>query len=427
MVFESHTSSGGDYHSTSSHATSYHAPTRHDDPPLSSAADHGISTSGGGGFAKLPYPIPFKTQSEHLQLLDSHSGTFTSPAASSYAAPPSGGVSHNSYSSSHDSASFSSPSSSQSHSSHSSNSIDPSVQHAADALREILNKKIPYHTSDNTQQIFQQQHTGFDNSIQQHEQHDHQQQQYSNSQGFDYNVINNNHNINNNNNEYDNNNHIREQNGQSNSNQLEYNKVQQYEIPPDPRTYVPAFRPLTGPEVLPVEVFQSHTVHTAYGLPSPQAIQFIRPSKTGRGPSSATKVGFPNYQAPPHGPGNAYLPPSSKSLHSAHPPSAHYLPPLRKYGDSSPPRMHVKRANSPNSLSNKSPMVIVREGPSLRPQSVGTADSSSVHQQQLKHLKETLGPDFEIQKSIGIELGVNNLRPPRPQISRRLTTRTYRN
>lgn len=124
------------------------------------------------------------------------------------------------------------------------------------------------------------------------------------------------------------------------------NPVQQYEIPPDPNTYVPAFKPLSKAPALPYygrygapvavapayavapvqAVYQTHSVATAYGPPA----KYYRPAGTnnnnnfnnhhhhpgGAGPSSFGNglgpIGGPSGGGPSYK-GNMYLPPLGPS------------------------------------------------------------------------------------------------------------------
>lgn len=210
------------------------------------------------------------------------------------------------------------------------------------------------------------------------------------------------------------------------------NPVHQYDIPPDPKTYVPAFKPLSqGVQpfmrygvppvavapvpVVPVQsVYSAHSIHTAYG---PPPAKYFRPTGTnnggGGGGVGLGPVGYKN--TVPHRPGNAYLPPVPQQG-----------PYTRRTLIGGGGKMHGKRMstggpgfNRPNGAFNGGlPGGPLRLSPvlptpvPLRSAAPAVADQQPEHEVQVQRLQDSLGLDIEVQKSISIELdGKGNVKP----------------
>lgn len=330
-------------------------------------------------FAKLPYPVPFKTANQHhhnpthtssgggasfdTQLPVNVGGQAAFDFISSYDAPASGVIDN-----SLNAAAFAG--SSPSGGSFDFNTIPKGApESAVETLREILNKNIPYSETVLDQDKYNKQVINVEYSNQGlatedhhgqiHDTNSHQHATYgapplttssssssfASSTGFgDFHL-----NDQNNFNVQNTFGHHHQQDQQlHNANNYQAgadsNPVQQYEIPPDPRTYVPAFKPL-GKAPLPAPygrygapggyalapaqlVYQTHTVQTAYGHP----VKLYRPAGTNNlnshgGLGSAGGFGQGAAVAPPASllpptqyKGNQYLPPLSPSLPQAYGP-----------------------------------------------------------------------------------------------------------
>ncbi|GAB0091978.1 hypothetical protein DMENIID0001_069040 [Sergentomyia squamirostris] len=141
-------------------------------------------------------------------------------------------------------------------------------------------------------------------------------------------------------------------------------KLTQYDIPTDPQSYVPQFRPLASTQGygLPVGVIQTQTITTAYG--SPQALPSVQHNWLAHPP----KDSYTTYEAM-----------TQKRLQQQNPPKAK---------DSQP-----------------------------------EATDSRVHEQQLHNIKQMLGgKDFDIQRSVSYEIVPGSQRPKRRTILTRRRT-----
>lgn len=240
------------------------------------------------------------------------------------------------------------------------------------------------------------------------------------------------------------------------------NPVQQYEIPPDPKTYVPVFKPLskgplpfygrygapTGVALAPVQaVYQMHSVHTAYGPPA----RFYRPAGTnnhnihhnGGGPGgpgfgSASGLGPVGLAEAGHFKGNSYLPPLPPSSGNPH---QTYGPPgpinRRSHMDfTSNNKRHFIKMHGKRSQGFPGPLLRGRTNPNFNaPRNAGVSGPArlqpvpapapapiSINQQpivvadqqqpehavQAQRLQDTLGVDIEVQKSIAYEVKDSN-------------------
>lgn len=430
------------------HTVGYHAST----------SNH-ISGSEDLSFAKLPYPVPFKSATEQHPPQQQHNSGHTSldsqspvnvggQAAydfiSSYEAP----ASHDNSLSASTVFSGSAPNSAGAgHFGGGGADKGPSSS-AVETLREILNKNIPYSDANllNTPHnkpievefSDQTQHHQFEHPQQQHDTTFPTHNDYLPPSGYGELPLNNND---------DHKNHYQEQvhhpsaalelphqtenHHQHNNYQqsgADSNPVQQYEIPPDPRTYVPAFRPLSkavGPPfmrygappiaVLPVQsVYQAHSIHTAYGPPSPKYFRPAAGTNNGGGHGGLGPVGGGSgykYNVP-NRPGNAYLP--------VLPPSHQTGPYNRRTVFGNINKMHGKRSSVGFMGTQKNRAHAAFNGgggglpgparlappPQLSsvPGAIVVADQQPEHEHQLQRLQDSLGVDIEVQKSISIEL-----------------------
>ena len=227
------------------------------------------------------------------------------------------------------------------------------------------------------------------------------------------------------------------------------NPVQQYEIPPDPHTYVPAFKPLSKAPLLPYPVtpvrygaplqplYHSHSVHTAYGAPAVPVNVYRRPGTNpnnnhhGGVGGGASDSSFGGPSGAPYK-GNMYLPPLGP------PPSQAYGPPAGNYNRrtfNNPPRhlvkLHGKRANwffggpgkfyrgngavvasrnagtfghVPSSPILPTNTVPVTTPSALLKEPIVVADQQLAHVVQSDRQKDDFGVDIEVQQSIGYEL-----------------------
>lgn len=381
-----------------------------------STNNHISATSEDVSFAKLPYPVPFKTATEqhpHQQQNYDHHGTGAisldsqlpvnvgGQAAfdfiSSYDVPASG-VIDNSLNSGAGAGAFD-------HQFDFSKSGAPAS--AVEALREILNRNIPY----TDQELLKHQDSkaidvqysdqGGQGLQQPHDANTHFNYDATSSSSSSSSVpsfLGNfpplNYHAHNSNFQGGNFNEPQPQQQQQTHTETSHTNIninnsnppviQQYEIPPDPHTYVPAFKPLSasvghyGPPAAPAaivippgggygmpvrSVYQAHSIHTAYGPPG----RYFRPPGTNQNHNHINNQHGPgpllgNKHTIPNRPGNAYLPvapPSPTGPHQNYgPPSA--TGPHQNYGPppsfSSPGhynrrtligsnKMHGKRSN----------------------------------------------------------------------------------
>lgn len=419
--------------------------------------EYRASTSNAGAedisYAKLPYPIPFKTadhQADHsAPTLPTGPVHHKSPVEvggqaafdfiSSYDLPPSGHVDNALGAATAAAYGGSAAPSAAAHTTHA--KAPPAS--AVEALREILNKNIPY--TDTSADQYNHQPLDVQYSDQGYSEYNQQQQQISQIQhdtldnyggpgssgsaGF----------------QTPQHHHVPSATANDHHHEplgADFNSVQQYEIPPDPRTYVPPFKPLTGKVVaaphygrygapmpaaialggaygMPLQsVYQAHSIHTAYGPPS----KFIRPAGTnsfiGAPPPPAHGHGIGGisgggHKGPYHlgggGQGNThtYLPPQMPWSNG----------PQKRTSINHPlDKMHAKRSNGLNrgnfgqgfaaaAASLPGPVRIPAGGGSpARGSPAAVADNEPLLAYQSKQLQDSLGLDIEIQKSIGIEL-----------------------
>lgn len=480
-------------------------------------------------YAKLPYPVPFKTVQDHQQNhfqthheIEQHqnhnyqspshqSGSTSSVSLDSQLPVNVGGQSAYDFISSYDApasglgnafAGSAAPTSSSSSFNLDSLSGKGHPASAVETLREILNKNIPY-----TDQHLHQQHLNnqanidvqysdqglgndghlqlptSNNQLQEHDTGLHTSYGAPPSGSFDSSSslghssdsssssfsLNNDHNSFNSfntlpsyghNEPPQQNHHHNHEPHNANTHQpgADSNPVQQYEIPPDPQTYVPAFKPLSKVVVSPQPfygrygapgssyglppvqtVYQSHSVHAAYGPPAlPPPARLYRPAGTnnnkhGNHGGSGGFGGFgglgPVQQGPPSNyKGNTYLPPSAP--HQTYGPGpnrrTHFVNP---HNNNQHFNLHGKRSNgflAKNGVRGNN-FGIARNGgagplqgqapPKLPPmnfmkapaasQPIVVADLQPEHEKQVQEqLQQSLGSglDIEVQKSIQIEL-----------------------
>lgn len=436
----------------------------------SSPSNH-ISVPEEISYAKLPYPVPFKTTNPHQAQTTSHSVSLDSQLPvnvggqaafdfiSSYDVPASG-LAGNPL----NAAAFAGSAPSGGHSFNADNVPKGTPSSAVETLREILNKNIPY-----TDPLLINQGPAIDveysdQGLGQYPQHDTNQHSaygapplstsssssssasssYSESfpNGFGDFQLTNDNNVPNTHGH-----HEQEQapHEQHHTNHNHYqagadsNPVQQYEIPPDPKSYVPAFKPLTkaplpyygrygaapGSYALPPvqAVYQTHSVHTAYGPPA----KFYRPAGTnnnnihgggrfghgnGLGPVAAPFKG--NMYLPPQNPHKTYGPPGPINRRSHLGINSNNRKFLKMHGKRSN-GLVVRTSGNVNAPRNSGGvggprpvnLPVVPVAP-INSQPIVVADQQRPeHEYQSQRLQDSLGVDIEVQKSIGYELEEN--------------------